>query len=490
MAKKTKALLGTLYALALVAPLILTRSALALGSIYLSPSSTSVAHGGNVTVNLRINPGTAVTVVQAVVNFDPAKLQYVSLDASASPFDTSVSKTVSSNSISISRAVLDPAGVSGDSLVASITFTALPYSGSTSVSVSAANAAYNGSYTNPGTSGSTITFTPGSCPSGQTGTPPNCTTPTKTTTKTSTPTTSTPTATTPASTTAKLDAPTITSQVFQYTTGQINVHTNQTAQVSVKYGLSQDSLTFQSALTASGTDHTVTLKDLPAGTNVFYLVVAQNGQTSSQTDVQTVHMKGLSVKVVLQDTDLKPITKQAISLSPSDRQAKTDSRGFVILNDLAPGDYILSFTVGKQTYSQHLGVLANIDTAGDGTQTAKQQTQSLIYDNYKAPASSFGKWLWPATGVILASAAAAGLMLWRKGRLHINWPHHNQTGSPVGGHPGVVVGGQTPSAPAVVSQGINQDIHTPINITPEVITPTGVNSTPPREGDNNGWRGY
>ena len=493
MAKKTKVLFAALYTLALVAPLVLTRSVLALGSVYLSPSSASVAHGSNLTINLRINPGTAVTVVQAVVNFDPAKLQYVSLDASASPFDTSVSKTIGSNSISISRAVLDPAGVSGDSLVASITFMALPYSGNTSITVSSANAAFNGSYTNPGTSGSTITFTPGNCPSGQTGTPPNCSTPTKTTTKTSTPSTSTttpPTTTsaTPAATPATLDPPTITSQVFQYTTGKINVHTGQTAQVSVKYGLSQDSLSFQSALTASGTDHTVTINDLPAGTNLFYIVVAQNGQTTSQTDVQTVHMKGLSVKVVLQDADLKPITNQAISLKPSDRQAKTDSHGFVVLDDLAPGDYILSFTVGNQTYSQHLGVLANIDTAGDGTQTAKQQTQSLIFDSYKVPADSFTKWLWPAVGVVSVAAAAAAVVLWRKGRLHFTWPHRTRSSGDV--IPNLVVGAQTPVNPIVVSQVTNSNIHPPIKITPEVVSPSSVNPTSHEEGGSNVWRGF
>lgn len=132
---------------------------LSIGNIYLSPASPSVSGGANTTLNLRINPGTAVTAVQATINFDPAKLAYVSISYGGSPFTSSIEETVGPDSITIVRALLNPSGVSTDSLVASIVFNALVSTGTSSVSLSDANAIYNDSYTNPSSTGATVTFT-------------------------------------------------------------------------------------------------------------------------------------------------------------------------------------------------------------------------------------------------------------------------------------------------------------------------------------------
>ncbi len=136
-----------------------TTQTLVSNSIYINPANTNVAMDGNVTVAVRINPGSAVTVVQTTINFNPAHLEYVSINTSASPFDTNVQQTVGASSITTVRAKLDPSGISTDSLIAEITFRALQSSGSSALTVSDANAAFDGNYTNPSTSGATITFT-------------------------------------------------------------------------------------------------------------------------------------------------------------------------------------------------------------------------------------------------------------------------------------------------------------------------------------------
>ncbi|MCA9334505.1 hypothetical protein KC963_05635, partial [Candidatus Saccharibacteria bacterium] len=87
-----------------VAGLVLLQTAFAAtGSVYLSPSSTSMAHGSSVTLSLRINPGATVDGVQATINFDSSELQYVSLSTSSSAFPIQLSQSVGSSSIQLSR---------------------------------------------------------------------------------------------------------------------------------------------------------------------------------------------------------------------------------------------------------------------------------------------------------------------------------------------------------------------------------------------------
>ena len=132
---------------------------LSVGNIYLSPVSPSVVSGANTTLNLRINPGTAVTAVQATINFDPTKLAYVSISYSGSPFTSTIEETISTNTITVARAIMNPAGVNTDSLVASIVFNALTATGTSPLTLSDANAVYNSNYTNPTTTNATVTFT-------------------------------------------------------------------------------------------------------------------------------------------------------------------------------------------------------------------------------------------------------------------------------------------------------------------------------------------
>lgn len=404
------------------------QSVYALGSIYLTPASPSVVHGSNVTLGLRISPGTAVAVVQATVNFDPAKLQYVGISTNASPFDASVQQTVGASSITIVRAKLDPSGIATDSLIANITFKALPYSGSSVVTLSGADAAFNGTYTSPGTGNATITFTPGSCPAGQTGTPPNCQTATPapggSNQQPSKPagTNQQPAATTkpdqnstekPAG--SKLEAPTITAEDWQYTVAKISASTKTSTQVFLQYGLKRDDLKFKTDLSTAGTAHTITLSRLAPGTDFFYTIVAQDGETTAQTDIRTARTKGLTLRVALLDSQLSPITHQSVVVQPLGWEVQSDGDGFVTVDNLPAGDYTLEFTVDGKTYAQHVNLMSNVEVEGE-VQSAMTQTKALVYDGYTVPEQTTVPavvW-WIAGGAVaVAAIGLGGFLAWR-----------------------------------------------------------------------------
>jgi len=432
---KTNTKYGVLIATLLVAlvasaftAVLQTRVMAATGNIYLTPASQTSIVNSNLTVNLRINPGTAVTVVQATVNFDPAKLQYVSINASSSPFDASVQQTVGGSSIQISRAKLDSAGVSTDSLIASITFKSLVSSGSSGITLSNANAAYNGTYTDPSTTNATVTFSPGTCPTGQTGTPPNCkaavtpTKPTTTTPTTSKPSTSTPTPTpattptpTPTPTVGKpvVSVPKIAKQDIAYTKVVIEASTEQDVQVLVRYGSSKDNLNIQSPLTEIGKKHAITLdQGLSPAMNLFYRVIAQGTQgVTAQTEIQSIQTKGLAVKLALLGENLVPLRNQEVTIQPLGVTGKSDGDGFVTFDSLPPGDFTAAVTYDGVEYAQHVGVVSNVETTEAGQNSAVLGV-AVVYTGLQPKPTSLLSY-WPIGLAIVALLAVLALYVIR-----------------------------------------------------------------------------
>jgi hypothetical protein len=127
------------------------------GNLYISPASSNVLVGNNVTVVLRINPGTSLDGVMATVNFDSTKLQFVSANTTGTPFTTVLqSPTAGTGTVTVSSGLLG-SSVSTDSLVMTMTFTAVAGSGSTQLTVTG-NATHGGAYTNPTTTPGTVNF--------------------------------------------------------------------------------------------------------------------------------------------------------------------------------------------------------------------------------------------------------------------------------------------------------------------------------------------
>ena len=478
------AALAVLGCLSLV-PLFANRVNAATGSMYLT-GTNSVAHGGTVTLNLRINPGTPVTVTQSSITYDATKLQFVSINTSNSAFDTNVSQSQSSGSIQIDRAKLDSNGVSTDSLIATITFTALPYSGSTAVNlVPPSNAAYNGSYTNPALSGASISFTPGSCPAGQVGTPPSCTAApsgggtssgtssgsTKTTTPSpKTDTSSSPTAQTPTqtqgSTTAPvstLAVPTISSTDFQYTVATIMATTNNAAQVQVKYGLDRDKLNFQTPLTASGTKHTITITDnLPIASTIYYQLVAIDGLATKTTSVQTAKTKGVVVTVLLLDKNRTPLANQPVNIGSE--QVTSNKDGYATFKNLAPGEHKVELKTLGKTHKQSFVILANITTTA-GRQSTPDQNIFVVYDDY-VPNALLTMLPFIGGGLVLAAATVAGVLYWRRNGGFL--PHKTAV-VPV---EGLIVSGQNNSSTSVPKTPYDEQAYNPF----------ASNNTPPGPG--------
>jgi len=428
--------IGIVLALGVVTSLSLLNGVTNAASGTMSVSSATATHGTNVTLTVSLNTSTAVDSVSAIVKYDTSKLTYVSTDVSGSSFDTTLPGSAGSGTVDLERTTLSNTnGMTGNLLIARITFTALPYSGSTSVSLDPSSmAAHAGTNTSPALSAGSVTFSPGACPAGQTGTPPNCTTPTpppssggssgggtksgsggttktggsttgtSTGTKTGTSGSSTGTKTTTPPAPGALTAPTITGTNFQYTTATVTATTNVTAQVYVKYGLAADALNTQTPLTAASTSHTITLNNLPIATTVYYQLIAQDGKTTTTSAVQNTRTKGLSVNLLLQDKNHKPVANQSVTIQPEGITGKSSKDGRVTLNDLAPGSHQVELKSGSKTYSAPFTLLSNIVASGDN-QTSAPQNATASYKNYTY--SSVVVWPFVLGGILLVALIVA-----------------------------------------------------------------------------------
>lgn len=394
----------------------------ATGSIYITPASNSVQNGNTVTVSVRISPGTTVDSVQGTVGFDAGKLQLVSVNTGGSAFSTELQNTTSSGSVVFARGDFG-AGVSSDALIESITFKALVSSGSTSITLSGANADAAGSFTNPSSAGASVSFTAPpvatpTCPAGQTGTPPNCVTPTsggtgttKTgggtssgTTKTTTPTSgSTSTTSSGGSTQApspaapsssSVPAPTVTAQKVQYTQATLSFVSKTPTKVYVRFGVNGQ-LTTNTPETEFSTTHDVAIDPslLVPGEQYSYVVVATDQQGNVvQSKVQHFTTKGLNVTVGVFDTNHNPLRGKTVTLHSTPQTVKTDKNGFATFTNVSPGDHHVMYTAGKKTYSQLVTAVNNVQTTGN-TQTAPEQNFSVVYD-FAQSDLHIAPWIW------------------------------------------------------------------------------------------------
>ena len=129
---------------------LLVRSFASDGQIYLSPASSSVIKGSNLTLSIRINPSTPVDIVEnVVVNFDATRLKFLSIDNTGSAFESSLAESVTPGQVKLSRATFG-ASVSSDALIAKLNFQALSGNKNTTVRVNGNAASQStGGYTNP-----------------------------------------------------------------------------------------------------------------------------------------------------------------------------------------------------------------------------------------------------------------------------------------------------------------------------------------------------
>lgn len=135
-------------------------------TLYLTPASQNVNQNTNFTVQIRENSTIdPVNAVQANLTYDATKLDYISTDFTGSAFGVAAESSGGGGSIRIARGVIggQPA-VTGDQLVASVTFKAKTNPGVTAVSFAAgsiiARSTDNTNILNTTTPGSYTVFNP------------------------------------------------------------------------------------------------------------------------------------------------------------------------------------------------------------------------------------------------------------------------------------------------------------------------------------------
>jgi hypothetical protein len=109
------------------------------GSLYLSASTKNVNQGDTFSVAVRVNTGgDGVNAVQANLTYPASMLQFVSISAAGSSFDVSAQGSGGGGAIQIARGAISD--VTGDALVATVTFKALLDGGTANVDFSGGSA--------------------------------------------------------------------------------------------------------------------------------------------------------------------------------------------------------------------------------------------------------------------------------------------------------------------------------------------------------------
>jgi hypothetical protein len=378
----------------------------ATGRIYLTPSASSIKKDETVTVSVRITPGTTVDSVQGTLTYDTSRLQFVSVNTAGSAFSAELTNTQSSGSVNFARGDFG-SGVSSDALVETITFKGLATVGTANIGLSGANAASGGTFTNPASSGTSVTIytpvaTPTPSPQPSTPTPsPTTPSPSKSTPGTSstpksgsssttpksgsssTPqsgaSSSTPTSVTPSI--PKSDSTTtILGKNISYNQATIQFSTTVPTTTYILYGVGDD-LSLQTATSSLSTDHTISLDPalLIPGEKYSYMIVSttQDGVQTS-TEKRTLQVKGLTVAVRVFDDAKKPLRKQKVTIHSEPQTVTTDDNGTATFTNVVPGKHRVVYTNGKE-YAQSIQVSNNVKTV-NGVATADVQNFAVIYD--------------------------------------------------------------------------------------------------------------
>lgn len=376
----------------------------AAGSLSLGSSASSVNNGSNFVVSVRVNPGVPVTGVETVTTYDQSKVQFVSIDTAGSGFSAAAYEAGGSGKVSIDRFSISP--VQGDLLVAKINFKAIAGSGTASFSVSGKTDSMGDASASSSGSASVAMTTPTAPnpnpPTNPNPNPPaNPNPPTTPTNPNPTPSPSQPsTPGTPSapggssgggvkpSTPTPKNTPGATELIFndvnrQFTKASLAVNTTNAAKVVIIYGISGDSLNFQTPQTDLSTTHNINFdsNSLIPGTTYYYQVVAENSDgVRTISEVKTFKTQGYTVKLVIKDKNGKFLKKKQVTLFSEPMTAKTDDDGVVEFIDVAPGEHMIEYSLGDEKYSQRITVDNEVTEDPSGVQVAGVQNISVIYD--------------------------------------------------------------------------------------------------------------
>jgi len=425
------------------------------GNFSLGLSSSSVQNGNNMTVNVRVNPGTAIDTIDASLTYDQSKLQFVSVNSAGSAFPLELTNSGGDGSVSMIRFITGDT-VSGDSFVAQVTFKALAGSGSTGLSVSGTGV-LAGAATTPDNGTATVNLTTPSAPN-PTPSNPSPTTP-------STP--STPSqpsggggnsggsggggsnsggnsgggsnnggsANNGGSSTGKPVKVDIKKKHIEFTRAIFGMSSSTKFRVYIKYGL-ENQLLAQTSLTGFGNDHEVSLDPnvvLP-GSKFSYQVIAEDEQgNKTELPVENFKTKGYHVRMYLVDKFEKPLRHKKVVMHSDPVEGTTDESGAVMFEDVAPGNHKVEYKQDGKVYSQEVTVKGQpIKTTEDGAQAADPVQQLTAFQDLAVVENSNSPLLAGSiVAVMVLIAAVAFVFLRRKKPLTSSWPGSGDSGAAV-----------------------------------------------------------
>jgi hypothetical protein len=328
-------------------------------SVYVSPSSSSVVKGNNITVQVRVNSGTnPMDSAQASLNFTSSLLQYVSYSPGA--FSTTVQASASGGSFSYAGAILG-SSTSSNQLMFSVTLKAIA-TGSATLSISGANIAYAGTgFDSVGTSNGSVNITaPVSSNTGKSSSSSSAPAPTSSSSSSNTytpPSASTSTATANKDTTPPklVAAPTLT--VGQNTIS-LKFNTDEKAKIQINYTIGE--LVKSIVNNTLTTSHSIAIGDnqpLLAGTTYAVQIIATDSFGNKAVIYsQNVRTTGVNYTVQITDMDGQPLANYPVQIFSNPIDATTNANGVVTFKDMTPGEHTLVFVIDGLTLRQPVNI--------------------------------------------------------------------------------------------------------------------------------------
>lgn len=363
---------------------------LAAASLYLSPASSTVSQGGSFSVGVRVNTGGAkVNAVQAYLSYPADKLDFVSV-AGGGSFSIQAENSGGGGAVKIVRGV-DPAvgSVSGDNLVATVTFRARLSSGSAAVSFTSASKVVSTSNKNilSGKSGGTYSFRA---------------------------------APKPDKTAPKISKIKVTS--IGLNTATISWVTNEASNSVVDYGPSKKlGLTSSSSKLVKSHKVVLSSKLLFPGTQYYYIVRSADASgNSAKSKLTSFRTKGYLVSLKVLDTSGQPLAGVKVTIYPGLEEATTDKNGSVVFKNLAPGIHAVNVEVDGQVFGSQITV--------EETKTPSKSQSINVKVAGAATKEGVGKdlmqyitFLIPYIIIVLALVLGGGLIWWSR-KKGIKWP--------------------------------------------------------------------
>lgn len=291
-------------------------SAATTARIYASPAQLSIGNGGNVSVPVRIDPGSStIDAVNITVQFPSDQLAFRNVAQAGSTFDTFVPSTshATSGSVTFGAASLGKT-VSGDSLVATLVFTAKASSGTATVDLSGSQAARAGVVVPVATANATISFHANGTASSSV-----------------------------AITNVTVSDVTVNGGTIRWKTN-VAATSNVVYGPSAQYGLSAGSDAFV-------TEHVVKLAPVFGGTTTvhFQITSSDGSDNMGSTGDKIFRTRGYTIAIKVTDKSGKVLTGARVSVDNA-AAVKTDNSGVAKVTNVGSGNQKVVVNSGKPQF--------------------------------------------------------------------------------------------------------------------------------------------